>query len=74
MLGHRKVQMPVGARFGEVKGSGDTSPVRRPLSEGPKPPGSWLSVLELSRSFFFPKAGDLGTTSLAGYKTILVGH
>lgn len=64
--------MPVGARFEEVEGTGDTFLERRPPSERSKPPRPWPTFLEFPRSFFFPKASDLGTTSLARHKTVLV--
>lgn len=64
--------MPVGARFGEVEGREDTFLEVRPLPEEPKPPGSWSTFLEFPRTFFFLKASDLGRTSLARRKTILV--
>ena len=78
LLGHWKMPvpsllpMPGGARFGEVEGRGDTFLERRPLSEESKFPGSWPSLLEFPRSFFFLKARDLDTTSLAGHEKILV--
>ena len=77
LLGHWKMPvptlwpMPGGARFGEVEGRGDTFLERRPLSEESKFPGS-PPTLEFPRSFFFLKAKDLDTTSLAGHETILV--
>lgn len=78
ILGHREIgvpslwQMPVAARFGEVEGREDTFLEVRPLPEEPKPPGSWSTFLEFPRTFFFLKASDLGRTSLARRKAILV--
>ena len=58
--------------MGGERGEGDSFLERRPVSEESKPPGSWPTFLEFPRSFFFLKASDLGTTSLAGHKTILI--